>query len=498
MRRIPVISWTLVALIAFVIGLMTASYLGTTERGHATGIIKDDSEAISSDSGDQDLNLSTFRIVAENQKPTVVNISTKKVIKAGNSQGFLPFGQGGGFFQEFFGQEFFGLPNYNDRDFTQQNLGSGVIVDADGYILTNNHVIDQADEIEIQLLNDEKKYEAKVVGSDPKTDLALLKIDAKNLTAARFGDSDTLHVGDWVMAIGNPFGWSHTVTVGVVSALHRPLQLGPYDEYIQTDASINPGNSGGPLFNHRGEVVGINTAITTRSGGNQGIGFAIPINVAKKVVPQLKDKGEVIRGWLGVSIQKVTPDLAEKYELSETAGALVAQVVADSPAEKAGIEQGDVIISFDGKAIKDVSDLSAIVADTLVGAKVKVELVRNGQHKSLKIEVAQYPKDEAILQNVQQTSHLGLQVQDLTPALARQLGLDDTFEGVIVNEVEAGSPAEDAGMIRGDVIVSVEREPVKSAAEFYELMQKNKNLNSILFLIQRGAQPHFVVVKRDK
>jgi serine protease Do len=288
------------------------------------------------------------------------------------------------FFKRFFGDQ---MP----REFKQSSLGSGFIIDTGGFILTNNHVVEKADEIQVTL-SDGKRFEAKVVGRDPKTDIALILIKAGTpLTPLPLGDSDQTEVGEWVLAIGSPFGLGNTVTAGIVSAKYRKIGAGPYDNFIQTDASINPGNSGGPLLNSLGEVIGINTAIFSQSGGSIGIGFAIPINMAKELLPQLK-KGEVVRGWLGVSIQGVTPDLADKLGLAEAKGALVSEVTEGGPADKAGIVQGDVIISFGGKEIKKMADLPYMVGATPVGQTVKVEIIRKGKNKVLKVKVGEMEK----------------------------------------------------------------------------------------------------------
>jgi serine protease Do len=302
-------------------------------------------------------------------KPSVVNISTTTLVKGPDLYDRF-FGQANPF-RDFFGEDFYErfFGDMPQREFKQRSLGSGFIIDRDGYILTNNHVVEKAQSIKVRL-SDEKEYDAKVVGRDPKTDIALIKINTRqNLPVAPLGDSDSLEVGDWLIAIGNPFGLEHTVTAGIVSAKGRVIGAGPYDDFIQTDASINPGNSGGPLFNLNGEVVGINTAIVS---GGQGIGFAIPINVAKELLPQLKTKGRVVRGWLGVMIQKVTPEIAKGFGLKESEGALVSDVMEGSPAEKAGIKRGDVIVSYNGKRIKEMDQLPKLVGTTEVGKKVKV------------------------------------------------------------------------------------------------------------------------------
>ena len=337
------------------------------------------------------MTLPSFTELAKKLTPVAVNISTTKIFKGKKSmRQFEPPGGGRGDsgeadpYRDFFGDDFFRrfFGDMPQRDYKQQSLGSGFIIDKEGYILTNNHVVAGADAIKVKLAS-EKEYDAKIIGRDEKTDIALIKITKapNDLPVAVLGDSDRLEVGEWVMAIGNPFGLQETVTVGVVSAKSRTIGAGAYDDFIQTDASINPGNSGGPLFNLNGEVVGINTAIFSPSGGNIGIGFASPINMAKKIVKQLKEKGKVTRGWLGVIVQEVTPDLAKSFGLKEGKGALVADVEKGAPADVAGIKQGDVIVSFDGKTIAKMADLPLMVAETAVGKEVTITILREGSEK---------------------------------------------------------------------------------------------------------------------
>jgi len=356
----------------------------------------------------------SFSALVKHISPSVVNISVVKIVK-GRAQGQVPFGPDDpmrDFFDRFFGDQ---MP----KDFKQRGLGTGFIIDKDGSVLTNNHVVEGADEIKVRL-GDDREFKAEVVGRDPKTDLALIKIDAKGLLAAiPLGDSDNLEVGDWVVAIGNPFGLGNTVTAGIVSAKYRQIGAGAYDNFIQTDASINPGNSGGPLLNTAGEAVGINSAIFSQGGGSIGIGFAIPINMAKDLLPQLRT-GKVVRGWLGLMIQKITPELKEKLKLEEEKGALVGDVTAGGPAEKAGIQRGDVIVSFDGKEIKDSSELPYRVAATPVGKVVSVEVMRKGQKKNFQVEIGELqdtgPRrrtDEA-----KQGPNFGMHLEALTPEIA--------------------------------------------------------------------------------
>ncbi|HEX9146883.1 MAG TPA: Do family serine endopeptidase, partial [Candidatus Binatia bacterium] len=361
----------LVALVSLVIGLGISGSLDWLAPSRAVNLI---GESSNSDSR-VGVQLPDFVVLAKKMKPIVVNVSTTQVSEAQGPQEFgNPFGEDDPFND--FWRRFFGgpVPRGPQR---QRSLGSGFIIDADGSILTNNHVVENAQKIVVKLADDQE-YEAKVIGRDPKTDIAIIRINAKtNLTAASLGDSDRLEVGEWVVAIGNPFGLDSTVTSGIVSAKGRHIGQGPYDNFIQTDASINPGNSGGPLINLKGEVIGINTAIFSRSGTNIGIGFAIPINLVKELLPQLRGKGKVTRGYLGVLIQKVTPDIADSLGMDKGYGALVANVSKDGPAEKAGVKVGDVIVEFDGREIKDSGDLPIIVARTPVEKKVRMKVLRD-------------------------------------------------------------------------------------------------------------------------
>jgi serine protease Do len=429
----------------------------------------------------------TFSQLAEKLKPAVVNISTTMVVKQQPSfRGRpSPFGEQDPF-REFW-ERFFGGEIPRERE--TRSLGSGFIINKEGYIVTNNHVVENSKEI-IVTLHNEKDYKAEVIGKDKKTDLALIKIEAEgDLPMAPLGDSDKLGVGEWVLAIGNPFGLAETITAGIVSAKGRAIGAGPYDDFIQTDASINPGNSGGPLFNFWGEVVGINTAIIATG---QGIGFAIPINMAKEILPQLKEKGRVTRGWLGVLIQKVTPQLAESFGLEEERGALVSQVLEDTPAQKAGMEQGDIILEFDGKEIKDFGDLSRIVASTPIGKTVDIKVFRGGQIVSLEATVAEM-EEPAQVAKAPTKKPLGITVQNITPEIARSLGLE-AATGVVVTGVEPGSPAAKSGIRRGDVIYEVNRKPIKDAEDFGQVVETAGDKEDILFLIRRGGGNVFVAI----
>jgi serine protease Do len=430
-----------------------------------------------------------FVDVAEKENPAVVHISAKSKVEPVAHGQFRerPF-RGDKQFKDFFGP-----PRGPQRNVPRRSSGTGFIIDKEGYVFTNNHVVSGAEEIKVSLENGEE-YIAKVIGADPKTDIALIKIDTdKELPFVIFGNSDELRVGEWVMAIGNPFGLSHTVTVGVVSAKGRVIGSGPYDDYIQTDASINPGNSGGPLINTKGEVIGINSAIYSGStGGNIGIGFAIPINLAKGILDDLKLKGTVTRGRLGVTIQKLTPELAKSFDLSVNEGALVGDVLADSPAEKGGIKRGDVIIEFDGKPIKSMEQLPQIVAQTRPGEEVEVIVIRNGKRMSVKTVIDKLEDKETLASaNI---GKFGLQAQDITPELMKSLELEST-DGVLVADVKFESPAGDAGIRRGDIITEVNREKVIAMKDFREKMGHISKENTVLFLIKRGGSTVYIAMK---
>ena len=433
--------------------------------------------------------LPDFASLAKKVGPSVVNVSTTQVRKAGADVP-SPFDNDdpmSEFWQRFFGGR---MPRGPQR---QTGLGSGFIIDSNGTILTNYHVVDGAQKIAVTL-SDGKNYDAKVVGKDQKTDIAVIKIDAgQDLPVVTLGDSDRLEVGEWVMAIGNPFGLDHTVTSGIVSAKGRQIGAGPYDNFIQTDASINPGNSGGPLINIRGEVVGITTAIFSQSGGNIGIGFAIPTNSIKELLPQLKDKGKVVRGYLGTTVQKITPEIADSLGLKQQRGALVADVMKGSPAERAGIKTGDVIVEFNSKEIKDSGDLPALVARIAPGTSVSLKVVRDGKEVSLPIAVGEMKENEVAAAG--QEGDLGLAVQPVTPEIAQSLGLDRP-EGVVITDVKPGSSGDEAGLRSGDLITQINRRPVKNLADYNREMARGEKSASVLLLVRRGQSSVFLALKR--
>ena len=430
-----------------------------------------------------------FVELAKKLKPAVVNISTTKVIgkqQPSRRQQANPFGNDP--FEDFFERFFKDVPQ---RPFKQRGQGSGFII-GDGYIFTNNHVVSGADEIKVKL-SDGREFKGQVKGADEKLDLALISIETKeNLPVAPLGDSDALEVGEWVMAIGNPFGLAQTVTAGIVSAKGRWIGSGPYDDYLQTDASINPGNSGGPLFNAKGEVIGINAAIVA---GGQGIGFAIPINMAKAVLTQLKETGRVTRGWLGVSVQPVTPELAASFGMKGEKGALIAEVVKDSPAEKGGLKAGDIILEFDGKTIKDMHDLPRLAAVTPVGKRASVKVLRDGKtlEKTVVIE-RMADSGQSTQKEASAEARFGLVVADLTKDIAARLRIQET-SGVVVTEVKPGSAADEAGISVGDIIRQINTTPVKNTKEYAKLVSSLKKGATVPFLVRRGDSSLFVALK---
>jgi serine protease Do len=429
----------------------------------------------------------SFADLVQQLTPTVVNIKVARVARAEDMPWpQMPEGPLGEFFKRFYPD----MPR-SPRQFKQQGTGSGVIISADGYIVTNHHVVDGAEEVTVTLA-DQRELKAQVVGRDAKTDLAVLKVEAKEpLPVASLGDSEALRVGDWVIAIGNPFGLSHTVTAGIVSAKDRVIGAGPYDDFIQTDASINPGNSGGPLFNTRGEVVGINTAIVPQG---QGIGFAIAVNTAKPLIPQLVSKGEVTRGYLGVNIQSITPELAQALSLQERQGALVADVMAGTPAEKAGLKRGDVIVAFNGKAVTSSRDLPPMVANTPVGQEVTLSVVRHGKKQDFAMRVGKLPGTEVraeLAPSQTRQGQWGLQLQTITPQLAEKHGLK-AEHGALVVGVQPGSPAAEAGVQAGDIILEVNRQAVASVEDARDAFARAAGNDSLLLLVQRGDGSLFV------
>ncbi len=432
-------------------------------------------------------NFPDFAELSMKIKPSVVNIRTSKTVQRRSPT--IPRQQDD-LFNEFFERFFRGTPNVPRKE---RSLGSGFIISEDGLILTNDHVVDGADEIKVRLA-DGRIFKGKVKGVDTKLDLALLKIDVgdEELPVAKLGDSDSLRIGEWVVAIGNPFGLEQTVTVGIVSAKGRVIGAGPYDDFIQTDASINPGNSGGPLFNTEGAVIGINTAIVQ---GGQGIGFAIPINTAKNIVPQLREKGKVTRGWLGVTVQDISEDLAKSFSLENTEGALVSEVAKDSPAAKAGIKRGDIILSFDGKKIKTLSDLPRLVAATKVGETAEVVIFRNQKEKTYSVKLGEMADEKTVAAlNGDPEKKFGLALMDLSPEAIQRYGLKNN-QGVLITRVDPNGPGASSNLRAGDLILEINNTETPDLKTFLEAVKSIKKDQIIRFLVQRGDYLSYTTVK---
>jgi serine protease Do len=495
-RRFGLLGFALVAVLGLAAGLLLASFVGI--RPLASPLTLMGTQKVALTNAPASLAPNTFVDLAKRLKPGVVNISTKKVVKGGGRvfRQFSPPSRERDPFRDFFGEDFFNrfFGDVPQKDFVQRSLGSGFIIDKEGHIITNNHVIEGASEIHVRL-STEKEYDAEVIGRDPKTDIALIKIKSWNsLPVVELGDSGKVEIGEWVMAIGNPFGLSQTVTVGIVSAKGRVIGSGPYDNFIQTDASINPGNSGGPLFNMNGEVVGINTAIVATG---QGIGFAIPVNVAKEILPQLKEKGKVTRGGIGVYVQKMTPELAKSFGMEKSKGALVADIIPGGAAEAAGIQRGDVIVKFDGKEIDEMNELPRMVAATPVGKEVEVEVLREGKPLKIKLKVGELKDEAAPAVEEKAKAELGMNVQEITPEVARQLQLKD-LAGVIVTQVETGSAAEEAGVQRGDIIREINGHPIRKLADYVNTVEKVKKDEVVRLLIKRGERNLYLAFRAPK
>jgi serine protease Do len=445
-----------------------------------------------------------FSNIAKIARQGVVNIRTEKTIKGGGRVFKYFFGPKGdqqhpfgndqfdNFFDRFFGDE----DGSSGRDYKQKSLGSGFIIDNNGYIVTNNHVIEDADDIKVKLANGEE-FDATVVGRDPKTDLALIKIpESSDLKPIPWGKSEDMQVGDWVVAIGSPFGLEQTVTAGIVSAKGRTIGSGPYDDFIQTDASINQGNSGGPLLNLKGEVIGINTAIIA---GGQGIGFAIPTKLAHGIIDQLKNEGEVTRGWLGVGIQNLSKEMADYYNLDNQEGVLVSQVYEGDPADKAGMEPQDIIVGVNGKKISDTRQLSRMIAETSVGQNITVDVLRNGRKKSLNVVIAR--RDDSRLGDLSpgkshRDTSLGMRVEDLNEHLASRFQLKSDEKGAVVVDVENSGKAAESGIQPGDIIIEINRKPVGSTSDYHSIVDSVDKGSELKFFIKRRNGFH--VIKMEK
>ncbi|NGZ97932.1 MAG: hypothetical protein CV089_17725 [Nitrospira sp. WS110] len=435
-----------------------------------------------------------FVPIAKLAKASVVNVSSVKKAKQEGQSFQSPFFDDP-FFRRFFGEEFERrIPA--PREFQQQGLGSGVIVTSDGYIITNNHVVEGTDELNVSL-PDKRTFKAKVIGTDPKTDVAVIKIDALNLPALPWGDASQLEVGEMVLAVGNPFGLSQTVTMGIISAIGRAnVGIVDYEDFIQTDAAINPGNSGGALVNLKGELIGINTAIFSQSGGYMGIGFAIPSTMAKSVMQSLIKHGKVIRGWLGVSIQDVTPDLAKEFGATENKGALVGDVLEDSPASKAKLERGDIITAYNGVTVRDSNHLRGLVAETAPGVTAHLSVLRDKKTVDLNITIGELPKElgKASRDVSRKGEHA---LAGLTVENVRQSGRSKTSSGVVVTDIEPESSAEHAGLQKGDVIREINRKPVKDVRDFERLTSQLSPRSSVLILVNRGNSTIFLSISGE-
>ncbi len=487
--------------VGVILGLVVASDLGWLPFGHAVPDAPTVTKpaAVTPPAAGSDRN---FVEVAKAVTPTVVNISTTRISR-------LPEGHAGGapfddpFFKRFFGDELFRRFEA-PKDRRERSLGSGVIADANGYIITNNHVVSKADEIRI-LFSDKRSLTAKVVGTDPKTDIAVIKVDAKDLPTIPWADSDKLQVGEYVLAIGNPFGLNQTVTMGIVSAVGRAnVGIAEYEDFIQTDAAINPGNSGGALVNARGELIGINTAIFSQSGGYMGIGFAVPSNMVRSVMDQLIKGGKVVRGYLGVSIQELTQDLAKQFGAADTKGVLVSDVLADSPAKRAKLERGDVIVEFDGRAVENPTQFRNLVAQTPIGKKVRVKFLRGGKERDLEVTIAEQPKTIAQSESPgdeggetrSSGAFAGMDVRELTPELARRFNLSrEEKGGVIVARVAEGSPAGEAGLQVGDLITEINRTPIADLRDFQNVTGSLAAREPALVLVVRNSRNFYLTIR---
>jgi serine protease Do len=433
-----------------------------------------------------------FEATVQKALPSVVSITSTKVVRSRAVQN--PFDMDP-FFRQFFGNSRMGPAP--EREQREHGLGSGVIISQDGYILTNNHVVEGADELKVTL-GDQRIFPAKVIGTDKRTDLAVVKIDAANLPAIALADSDQVKIGQFALAIGNPFGVGRTVTMGIVSATGRGgLGIEDYEDFIQTDAAINPGNSGGALVNVNGELIGINTAILTEgSGGNQGVGFAIPVNMAKNVEEQIIKNGKVIRGWLGVSVQPVTPEIAQSLKVAKAEGALIADVTKGSPAEKAGLKTGDIILALNGTPVPDSRGLSLRVAQLAPGSTATLKILRDGNTIEEKVVLGEFPSGRESAASTPESGggpRLGISVQPLTPEIARQLGVPESTQGLAITDVASGSAAAEAGLRTGDIIQEVNRKPVRTAADLQEAVRA-AGKQPVLLLVNRNGNRSFIPV----
>jgi len=429
----------------------------------------------------------SFAEIVKAVSPSVVNISTTRTVQSPPTleelfESLPPFG------------------NSQGKKWKEMSMGSGVIVSSDGYILTNYHVIEQAEDIKVTLY-DRRTFKAIAVGADPKTDLAVIKINAKDLPVAPWGDSDKLQVGDFVLAIGNPYGLTHTVTMGIISATGRAdVGIADYEDFIQTDAAINPGNSGGPLVDIKGEIIGINTAIFSRTGGYQGIGFAVPSNMARVIKDSLIKEGKVVRGWIGIMVQDLTAELAERFGLKDSYGVIITDVTKQSPAYRAGLRRGDIILEYDGKQITESAILRNLVAQSKIGSTVNMKIFRDGQIYTNSVTIGQLPSEQIqearLFKKTTATSEnpfKGVSVIDLEPSMAKQIGVDPEDRGVVIYKIEPGSSAEITGLRKGDLIMEIERQRILSASDFQRAIQKISRPD-VLVLINRGGKKFYMIL----
>ena len=488
-------SGIILILAGVIVGLVLAFGLNWTEHSQATPISNAAATAPMATQSDisaaQQLS-NTFASVSAEVNPSVVTIFTETNIKAPQqSLGNSPFDQ---FFGDDFFKRFFENPAPRGN-YKQMGLGSGVIVDANGTILTNNHVVDKADQIKVRLM-DGREFEAKVKGKDSQTDLAVINIDAKKLTPIKLGDSDKMRVGDWVLAIGSPLDpqLDHTVTAGIVSAKGRSgVGLTQYEDYIQTDAAINPGNSGGALVDLNGELIGINSAIVSKSGGFMGIGFAIPVNLAKNVMGDIIKTGKVTRGWLGVYIQDITPELAKALKLETPTGVIVSKVQDGSPASKAGLKAEDVILQVNGKKVDNKVELSTQIASISPGSRVNLKILRNGKAMDVTVKLGELtPQVEKMSENKSSYSNIGMAVSNITPTLTQKYGLPDKIAGVVVTQVDPSGVAAEFGIQEGDVIMQVNRENIHSVSDFEKQISNTKPGENVLIYLRRGDGNYFL------
>ncbi len=499
-RRPWVVPFTLIA-VGIVIGIVVASDMGWLPNGTAgpepvlAPLARPVATALQLPmSGGSGKN---FVEIAKSVKPAVVNIAATRTGKAGEGPQGSPFDDP--FFRRFFGDE---LKRDMPKERKEKGQGSGVIVDPSGLIITNNHVVNKADDIRV-VLSDKREFKAKLIGTDSKTDIAVIKIEATGLSPIAWADSDQLEVGEFVLAVGSPFGLTQTVTMGIVSAVGRAsMGIAEYEDFIQTDAAINPGNSGGALVNVRGELVGINTAIFSQSGGNMGIGFAVPSNLAHAIMDQLVRTGKVVRGWLGVSIQDLSPELAAQFGITETKGVLVSDVMDDSPAKKAGFERADVIVEFDGKSMDSPTHLRNAVAQTPLGKNVSIKLIRDKKHKTLEVTIVEQPKSmaqsgsEESEESIAPTGVLSdLEVHELTEELAGRYGIKSSERGVVVTRVKPGSTAEEIGVREGDLILEVNRKAVTSLKTYERLRSGLSKDQAVLLLVKRQGRSIYLTLR---